>query len=114
MSLDSNETVIRTVIRPRTQKRVRRLPPYAIVLHNDDINTFDFVIGVLCQVFKYDIPQAAHLTLKVHHEGQGIIWTGSLELAELKAEQIRGCGCDPSVVEKKAIPLTVTIEPLPE
>jgi ATP-dependent Clp protease adaptor protein ClpS len=114
MSLGSNESTIRTVVRPRAQNLLRRLPPFAIVLHNDDINTFDFVIEVLCEVFKYDIAKAAQLTLMVHHAGQGIVWTGSLEVAELKAEQIRGCGADPTVMEQKALPLTVSIEPLPE
>jgi ATP-dependent Clp protease adaptor protein ClpS len=107
------------IVRPRTtpdeQTRVKKQPPYAVVLHNDDINSFDFVIGVLRKVFNYGLPRAFWLTLKAHVSGRSVVWSGSLEVAELKAVQIRSCGPDPSprAVQRGASPLRVNIEPLP-
>src|SRR5215475_14333397 len=94
---------------PREQTQVRRQPPYAVVLHNDDVNGFDFVIEVLRKVFRYGALKAYWLTLKAHLTGRSVVWSGSLEVAELKAEQIRSCGPDPN--RKRSRPLQVSVEP---
>jgi ATP-dependent Clp protease adaptor protein ClpS len=96
----------------REETRTKRQPPYAVVLHNDDLNGFPFVIGVLRKVFHYGFPKAYWLTLKVHFRGRGVIWSGTLEVAELKAEQVRACGPDPAG-KRGAQPLAVTVEALP-
>ena len=97
--------------REQTNTRPKPQPPHAVILHNDPINGFGFVIGVLCKVFRYGSGKATWLTLKAHVSGCSIVWTGTLEVAELKAEQVRACGPDPD--EPSAKPLKVTTEPLP-
>ena len=87
-------------------------PRYAVVLHNDDFNTFGFVIGVLGKVFGYGAPKGYWLALKIHCTGRAIIGLGTLEAAELKAEQVRSCGADPNG-RKGVQPLVVSVEPLP-
>jgi ATP-dependent Clp protease adaptor protein ClpS len=94
----------------RRQTSNQKLPPYAVILHNDDINTFEFVVGVLIKIFKFDINKAIQLTMEAHHTGRSIVWSGSLEVAELKADQIRSCGADPIMKEKGAQPLGVSVE----
>jgi ATP-dependent Clp protease adaptor protein ClpS len=98
---------------PREEPRTRLQPPYAVVLHNDDLNGFDFVIGVLRKVFNYGRLRAYWLTFKVHCTGRGVIWSGTLEVAELKADQVRSCGPDPRAKARGAEALKVTVEPLP-
>jgi ATP-dependent Clp protease adaptor protein ClpS len=98
---------------PRTDTRPKRQPPYAVVLHNDNINGFDYVVGVLMKVFRYGSGKALWLTLKAHTAGRCIVWTGSLEVAELKVEQIRGAGPDPRKASMGGRPLKATAEPLP-
>jgi ATP-dependent Clp protease adaptor protein ClpS len=98
---------------PSELPEARRQPPYAVVLHNDDLNGFDFVIGVLRKVFNYGWMKAFWLTLKAHLTGQSIVWSGSLEVAELKAARVRSCGPDPKG-KKGVTALTVTVEPLPD
>jgi ATP-dependent Clp protease adaptor protein ClpS len=98
---------------PREQTKTRRQPPYAVVLHNDDVNGFEFVVGVLQKVFRYGALKAFWLTLKAHLTGRSVVWSGSLEVAELKAEQVRGCGPDPNMAHRGAQPLGVSVEPLP-
>jgi ATP-dependent Clp protease adaptor protein ClpS len=102
----------KTDTEPREETRTKRQPPYAVVLHNDDLNGFPFVIGVLRKVFRCGLPKAYWLTLKVHLRGRGVIWSGTLELAELKAEQVRACGPDPHG-RSGTQPLTTSVEPLP-
>ena len=98
--------------KPDAETRTKRQPPYAVVLHNDHLNGFPFVIGVLRKVFHYGLPKAYWLTLKVHFCGRGVVWSGTLELAELKAEQVRSCGPDP-LGRPGTQPLKISVEPLP-
>ena len=105
--------IVRTDVKTRPQPKVKRQPPYAVVLHNDDINGMEFVVGVLRKVFNYRLIKAVGIMLKVHVTGRGVVWTGSLEVAELKADQIKSCGPDPNKRHRGAPPLGVSVEPLP-
>jgi ATP-dependent Clp protease adaptor protein ClpS len=98
---------------PRRRTKPKKQSPYAVILHNDDLNGFDFVVGVLRKVFHYERPKAYQLTMAAHTAGRSIVWSGVLEVAELKADQIRSCGPDPSAKVKGALALRVTVEPLP-
>jgi ATP-dependent Clp protease adaptor protein ClpS len=100
--------------REAARSKPKRQPPYAVVLHNDDHNGFEHVVCVLRKVFNYDKTKAYQLMLQAHLRGQSIVWSGTLEVAELKADQIRSCGADPDRREAGALPLTVTLEPLPQ
>src|SRR5262245_28976278 len=95
-----------------TRTKSKKQPPFAVILHNDDYNTFPFVTQVLCKVFRYTWWKAFSITVKIHRQGRGIVWSGLLEVAELKAEQIRSFGPDPSG-RKGVEPLKVSVEPLP-
>jgi len=102
--------------RPKTKPAdaaPRRQPPYAVVLFNDDEHTFLYVIETLMKVFGYPLEKCYSLTLKVHNEGKGIVWSGAREVAELKRDQIRSAGPDFYAANKVTFPLRVTIEPLP-
>jgi ATP-dependent Clp protease adaptor protein ClpS len=92
------------------ETKTRRQPPYAVVLHNDDHNGMEFVARVLQRVFGYSIEKCVELMLEAHETGRSVVWIGSLEVAELKADQIHSCGPDPAA-KKGAQPLAVTVEP---
>ncbi|PKP50357.1 MAG: Clp protease ClpS [Bacteroidetes bacterium HGW-Bacteroidetes-11] len=55
-----------------------------LVLYNDDINTFDFVIETLIDVCGIDPVQAEQITLIVHYKGKCGVKVGSV--IELKPE----------------------------
>jgi ATP-dependent Clp protease adaptor protein ClpS len=57
---------------------------YEIVLHNDDVNTFDHVIETLIRVCKHDALQAEQCALLVHYKGKCTVKTGTIE--ELKPQ----------------------------
>jgi ATP-dependent Clp protease adaptor protein ClpS len=99
---------------PRERTEVKRQPQYAVVLHNDDVNGMDHVVRVLRKVFHHGRAKAIWLMLKAHFAGQVMVWTGSLEVAELKADQVRSCGPDPNMKQFGATTLQVSVEPLPD
>ena len=70
--------------RPKLKEPAR----YAVLLHNDDYTTFDFVVEVLQRFFRKTEEEAAQITLKVHHEGHGLAGVFTLEIAETKVEQV--------------------------
>ena len=88
-----------------------RPPLYGVVLHNDPINTIEFVVRVLRKVLGYGLAKALRLTLQAHVTGRSIVWVGPLEVAELRAEQIQSCGPDPTRVAAGATRLSVSLEP---
>lgn len=55
---------------------------YELVLFNDDVNEFSFVIDTLIEVCDLDPIQAEQITLIVHEKGKCGVISGSLE--ELK------------------------------
>jgi hypothetical protein len=42
-----------------------------------------------------------------------VVWAGALEVAELKADQLKACGPDKYAAEPVPFPLGVELEPLP-
>jgi ATP-dependent Clp protease adaptor protein ClpS len=107
------EPIVRPTTKRRRRAKAKRQPPYAVVLHNDDVNGADYVVISLRKVFNYNLTKAIGLMLQAHVTGRSIVWTGTLEVAELKADQLRSCGPDPNMRERGALPLQVSIEPLP-
>ena len=100
--------------KPDPETKKKRQPPYAVILHNDDDHTFQYVIDLLIKLFAYPLEKAFVLTTQVHTQGKSIVWSGTLELAELKRDQVRGFGPDFYATKKVEYPLGVTIEHLPE
>jgi ATP-dependent Clp protease adaptor protein ClpS len=94
-----------------TETKTRRQPPYAVILHNDDLNTMEFVVTVLRKVFGYTVEKCVELMIEAHEKGRSVVWIGPLEVAELKADQIHSCGPDPAQKARGAQPLGVTVEP---
>lgn len=56
---------------------------YEIVLFNDDVNTFDFVIDSLIEVCEHTLEQAEQCTILVHYKGKCTVKTG--EYNDLKS-----------------------------
>ena len=54
----------------------------ALVLYNDDVNTFDFVINSLINVCGHDELQAEQCTYLVHYKGKCAVKSGTYENLE--------------------------------
>jgi ATP-dependent Clp protease adaptor protein ClpS len=99
--------------RPKERTRTRRLPPYNVILENDDDHSFEFVIDVLRKALGYSEERAFLLTQQAHLTGRSVVWTGPKEVAELKAEQIRTFHEIRASDNRPLGPLGCTIEPAP-
>ena len=97
----------------QSKTRPKKQPPYAVIIHNDDLHTFPYVIDILRRVCGHSPQKAYELTAQIHFSGQSAVWTGTMEVAELKRDQIRGFGSDHYASATVRFPLGVTIEPLP-
>ncbi len=53
-----------------------------LIVYNDDVNTFDFVIESLIKVCKHDFLQAEQCTILIHYTGKAQIKRGSYEELE--------------------------------
>ena len=53
--------------------------PKALILYNDDVNTFDFVTESLIKVCRHDPLQAEQCTYLVHYTGKCVVKNGSME-----------------------------------
>lgn len=57
-------------------------PISEIVLHNDDVNTFDHVILSLVEICKHEIIQAEQCAWIVHHNGKCSVKRGTFDQLE--------------------------------
>ena len=68
------------------------VPDYAkrwqVLLHNDDVHTFEFVIMLLIEIFGHSLERAVELTYAIHQEGRASVATCGKERAELYLEQV--------------------------
>lgn len=99
------------VLEPDVDSRSRLLPPYNVLVMNDDDHSMDFVVGVLQKVFGFPLPKSFQLMLTAHETGCVVVWSGPKEVAELKAEQISTFHEIRDRDQKDLGPLGVRIEP---
>jgi len=50
-----------------------------LVLYNDDVNTFDFVIEALVEVCRHEYEQAEQCSLLIHYKGRCTVKSGTSE-----------------------------------
>ena len=84
------------------EETVRKfLPPYRVVLHNDDHNAMDHVVrSLLACVPSLTVEDAAQIMLHAHNHGQASVIECPKEAAEHYRDRLESCG------------LTATIEPV--
>ena len=78
----------------------RHVPPWRVILHNDDVNTMDHVVRSLLRCVPPLTPEdAARIMQAAHDNGQADVVECPKETAELYRDRLESCG------------LTATIEP---
>ena len=91
----------RAAVMEKAPERVRKQSPrYKVLLHNDPVNTMEYVVSTLRQV----VPQlseqdAMAVMIEAHNTGVGLVIVCDLEPAEFYCETLKAKG------------LTSTIEP---
>ena len=72
------------------------LPPYAVILHNDDVNEMAYVARALLKsVPELGQEEAVRIMLEAHNNGTAVVIVCPLERAELYRDRIRSfsIGC---------------------
>ena len=64
------------------------LETYRLVVYNDDVNTFAWVIECFIKVLKHSHEQAEHLSYMIHFNGRAIVKEGSEESLRPKKEAL--------------------------
>lgn len=90
--------------RPRRKSKPRRapskpLPPWKVLLHNDDKNTYDFVVASIVELTPLKMPEAVQRMQEADKTGVALLLVTHKERAELYKDQFASKS------------LTVTIEP---
>jgi ATP-dependent Clp protease adaptor protein ClpS len=100
---------IRPKNRDKKKDKPKKEPRFHVILWNDDVHTYEYVIIMLHVVFGYPVEKGFKLALEVDTYGKAIVFTSSLEQAELKRDQILGFGPDPLLAESQG-PVIATLE----
>ncbi|MDB5284887.1 MAG: Clp protease ClpS [Bacteroidota bacterium] len=68
-----------------------------LVLHNDDVNTFEWVIEALIDVCKHSWEQAEQCAYIIHHKGKYAVKHGDFELLKPMKDEITGRGINATI-----------------
>jgi ATP-dependent Clp protease adaptor protein ClpS len=70
--------------------------PYQVVLYNDDVNTFDWVIECLMDICEHEDLQAEQCAMLVHFKGKAVVKKGELDNMKSICQAL--CDCQLSAV----------------
>lgn len=76
---------------PQTQPP-RLLPPWRVILHNDDKNEIEDVVRVVRRLTPLNQEESIARTLEAHKTGVSVLLVTHQERAELYVEQFQSCG----------------------
>ena len=91
-------------------RKTDKLPPYNVVLLDDDHHTYAYVIEMLGKLFGYDGQKSFRMAEEVDTKGRVIVLTTHKEKAELKRDQITAYGADFRMESSKGS-MTSIVEP---
>ncbi|MFY0603223.1 MAG: ATP-dependent Clp protease adaptor ClpS [Flavobacteriaceae bacterium] len=71
---------------------------HEIVLYNDDVNTFDFVIDSLIDVCEHTLEQAEQCTILVHYKGKCTVKSGEYKDLKPRCSKLLSLGLSAELV----------------
>jgi ATP-dependent Clp protease adaptor protein ClpS len=80
-------------------------PLFRVIIHNDDVTPYDFVILILQKIFQLRPLEAEHVTFVAHTSGQAYVTTLPLTEAQKRVGKAH------FAASLEGYPLTFTIEP---
>lgn len=82
----------------KTKKRTKSISkeilsmPYKLILHNDEYNSFDWVINCLIKICGHELHQAEQCANIVHFNGKCDVKWGELEKLSIMKEKLQNSG----------------------
>jgi ATP-dependent Clp protease adaptor protein ClpS len=78
---------------PEIEQKQVVLPPYKVVLHNDDHNEMMYVVQCLIKTVPgMGAERATEIMYEAHNNGKAVVTTCPLELAELYRDRLESFG----------------------
>lgn len=74
------------------------LKEHELIVHNDEINTFDHVIETLIEVCNHTPTQAEQCTILIHYKGKCAVKTGEFEDLKKRCTKILEAGISAEVI----------------
>jgi ATP-dependent Clp protease adaptor protein ClpS len=71
---------------------------FALILHNDDVNTFDHVIDTLIRVCNHTSEQAEQCAILVHYKGKCTVKTGAFDELKPQCTQLLEAGLSAEII----------------
>jgi ATP-dependent Clp protease adaptor protein ClpS len=96
--------------KPKRRPKSKMLPPFNVVLLDDNDHTVDYVVEMLRKVFGYPDEAGGVMVKTLDTTGRVVVLTTHKELAELKCEQILAYGADWRLERSKGA-MTAVVEP---
>lgn len=87
-----------------TDTVIKKPSMFAIIMHNDDYTSQEFVVDLLIKIFKKNILEATNIMMTIHTSGSSIVDTYIFDIAITKKMQVD------SISNKYGFPLKITIE----
>ena len=94
----------------KTEQKAEGLPPYNVILLDDNDHSYEYVIHMLEALFGHPPEKGYRMAVEVDTRGRVIVATTHLEQAELKRDQIQTFGPDPLIPRCKGS-MSAIIEP---
>lgn len=122
MSLEESSTAtlepkLGTITKQRKEAKKKAnpkpLPPFHVVLLDDDDHTYEYVILMLNKLFGHPLEMCYQMAEEVDMQGRVVVDTTSKERAEFKRDQILAYGKDP-LIQYCAGSMSAIIEPAME
>lgn len=73
--------------------------PYKLLLHNDDVNSFNHVINCLIKICGHEYEQAEQCSLIIHHKGKCDVKYGDKETISDMKDKLRNNGLSATMEE---------------
>lgn len=79
---------MKTKLTPKADRKEKAIELCDLIVHNDDVNTFDFVIETLVEVCGQEYLQAVQCAHLIHNTGKCGVKRGSFEELKPKCETL--------------------------
>lgn len=91
-------------VKTKTKKKLAPPKSFKVIMMNDNVTTFEFVIFILVNVFSKTPEMAEILALAIHKEGHATVGIYSHDIAQTKVNEVD------SLAYKYKFPLKCKIE----
>ena len=100
-------------VKDAARAKPKQQPRYNVILWNDDEHSYQYVVLMMKEIFRYSIEKGYQIATEVDKSGRSICLTTTMEHAELKRDQIHSFGKDGLIPRCKGS-MSATIEPMAE